>query len=260
MILLLFLAGLALVTCPTPAAAQKPRAERPIYTVGEKWIRSDGVYDLIRIEKGLYVFAAEGGREIHLTKDLTVAKVRRGQEIMEFDPPPTLAWPLEVGKEGWGTRSSMWRTSGSPSVRVSVSWNVEAYEDVSVAGGTFKAFKIVQSIYGSGGARTAEQQWEFESWYAPEVRQLVKYDGHQMMGQQVTAISPDLLKFQIVAVDRPDAAPLQVALQEPKDQARVTAEKALVLGKVTAGTGVARITVTLNGKEVSTQEERGVPK
>ena len=86
--------GLTLLTSPTPALAQKPRAERPTYSVGDKWIRSDGVYDLIRIEKDLYIFAAEGGREIHLTKDLTVAKARRGQEIMEFDPPPALGWPL----------------------------------------------------------------------------------------------------------------------------------------------------------------------
>ncbi|MBI1726211.1 MAG: hypothetical protein HYR50_02985 [Candidatus Rokubacteria bacterium] len=39
------LALFLLLLCPGPAHAQpKPRAERPTYTLGEKWIRSDGVY------------------------------------------------------------------------------------------------------------------------------------------------------------------------------------------------------------------------
>jgi len=257
---LLFLAGLALVTYPPPAAAQKSRAERPTYSVGEKWIRSDGVYDLIRIEKDLYIFAADNGQEIHLTKDLTVAKVRRGQEIMEFDPPPTLGWPLEVGKEGWGARSTIWRASGYPSARVSVAWKVEAYEDVQVAGGTFKAFKIVQTIESGGGGHSGRARWYFEVWYASEIRQFVKGKGVQLEGQNIANLPPELLGFQVVTVDRPVAAPLQVALENPKDQARLTTEKTVVLGKVTAGTGVARVTVALNGAEVSTQEEKRAPK
>src|SRR3972149_10515163 len=72
---LVFLVGLAVLAASGPAHAQKPRAERPPYSLGEKWIRADGVYDLIRIEKDMYVFAADGGREVHLTKDLTVEKI-----------------------------------------------------------------------------------------------------------------------------------------------------------------------------------------
>ncbi len=51
---------LAVVVCPGPAPAQTPRAERPTFTLGEKWIRSDGLFELIRVEKDLYVFS--GGR------------------------------------------------------------------------------------------------------------------------------------------------------------------------------------------------------
>ena len=74
-----------------PAWGQAPRADRPSYAVGDKWIRSDGAYDLIRIENARYVFAADGGREVHLTRDLGVAKiVRGGQTLLEMDPPPAL--------------------------------------------------------------------------------------------------------------------------------------------------------------------------
>src|SRR4029077_4468031 len=55
------LLALALLGGTATAWAQTPRAERPSYTVGEKWIRSDGAYDLIRIDNGRYVFAAGGG-------------------------------------------------------------------------------------------------------------------------------------------------------------------------------------------------------
>ena len=89
------------VWAPTADAGEaSPRAERPTYTVGEKWIRTDGEYELIRIEGDRYVFSAGAGREIELTKDLAIAKVRRGEERMSFDPPPKLTWPLEIGKSG----------------------------------------------------------------------------------------------------------------------------------------------------------------
>ena len=76
-----------------PAWAQAPKAGRPSYTVGDKWIRSDGAYDLIRIENGRYVFAADGGREVHLTRDLGIARiVRGGQVVLELDPPASPTW------------------------------------------------------------------------------------------------------------------------------------------------------------------------
>ncbi len=74
---LVLIAALGAGAVPSSALAQKSKAERPVYTVGEKWIRSDGVYDLIRIEGDRYVFAAEGGHEVRLTKDLAIAKIVR---------------------------------------------------------------------------------------------------------------------------------------------------------------------------------------
>ncbi len=87
---------LALVACAapagvTPSAEPKVRAERPTYTLGEKWIRSDGVYELVRMEDDLYIFISEYGREIHLTKELALARIGRpGDFQWEFDPPPRL--------------------------------------------------------------------------------------------------------------------------------------------------------------------------
>jgi hypothetical protein len=249
---MLFL-NVALVACAGPTGVTgpteaKPRAERPTYTLGEKWIRNDGVYELIRIENDRYIFSAGPGQEIHLTKDLVVAKVQKGQNLSEFDPPPTLTWPLEVGK--WGTSSGTWRFPDRPAGwRYRVTWGVEAYEDVQVPAGKFRAYRISYSITPELGSSATLQYAEgSHTWYSPEVRQLVKTEASGRAWSQ---------PFQIVAIDRPVLAPLQVVLQEPKDQARVTAERIAVSGKVTGGKGVARVIVTLNGQEVARQEEKG---
>jgi len=35
-------------------AASGPRAERPTYQLGDRWVRDDGLYELIRIEDDRY--------------------------------------------------------------------------------------------------------------------------------------------------------------------------------------------------------------
>ena len=91
---------LALLLATTASLAQKPQAERPTYAVGERWVRNDGVFELIRIEGEHYVFAASADRQVHLTRDLMVARIQKGMSLLEFDPPPKVSWPLEVGRSG----------------------------------------------------------------------------------------------------------------------------------------------------------------
>jgi hypothetical protein len=150
----IFLVAIWLLITVALAGAEVPRAERPIYTPGERWIRSDGVYDLIRIEDGRYIFAAGVDRQLHLTQDLMVAKVQKGQWVMELTPPPKLTWPLELGK--WGMSSGIWRTPAGPGGKlVRFTWKVQAYEDVQVVAGTFKAFRIslvIEDFREGGGA------------------------------------------------------------------------------------------------------------
>ena len=246
------LMALALSACATlpgagvrgarEAATTKPRAERPVFAVGEKWIRHDGPYELVRIEKDLYIFASGPRREIHLTKDLAVAKVQKGERIAQFDPPPTLSWPLEVGK--WGTSSALWRFPENPrGVKVTLSWEVQAYEDVQVMPGKFKAFRILQTMRPEAPAVSWERRLTI--WYAPEIRQFVKAEGERL----------GMLTFEIITLDRPASEPLAIALREPKDQARVTSGDVAVAGKITSGKGMARLSVTLNGEEISSADK-----
>ncbi|HEY7039054.1 MAG TPA: caspase family protein [Methylomirabilota bacterium] len=250
-VLLALLAVVSLTFLSGQASAQTPKAERPTYTVGDKWIRSDGAYDLIRIENGRYVFAADGGREVHLTRDLGIARiVRGGQVVLELEPAASPTWPLEVGQWGvsWLTIKSLDPQFGQSLARLS--WKVDAYEDVRVPAGTFKAFRVVQVLEPRFLAASPQaRRVELAFWYAPAIQQLVRADGNDLSG----------FAFQAVALDKPTAEPLAVNVVEPKDETRVSAERATLTGKVVGGTGPLRIAVTLNGAEIARQQESSAP-
>ena len=242
---LLFFIGLSLLASSAPAFAQTPRAERPTYAIGDKWIRPGGVFELIRIENDIYIFSNEGRWEHHLTKDLGLVKSVGPQGLLEFHPSLPLEWPLEVGKKG--SRQIEWQTLQSGFNRIYVNWEVESYEDVQVPGGSFKAFKIHYSFQvGPPGASGARQWRELFFWYSPEVKQIIKSASPNFKG----------MNWNVVAIDRPEMAPLDLALREPKDQARFDRESIVLAGKATSGKGIARVTVALNGREVASRGER----
>src|SRR6266849_62401 len=235
----------ALVLAPALAHAQaKPRAERPTYTLGEKWVRNDGLYELIRIEKDVYVFSTRPRWEIHLTKDLGIARAQRGDSVLDFSPPIEMKWPLEVGKSGY--QNSHWETPSSAgrSFPVAISWRVVDYEDVQVFAGTFKAFHIVLTFTNPGG-----RSFENHLWYSPEARQYIKADG-----------AHGILRFQLVGLDHPTAGSIQFALEGMPERERVGTDTLTLGGKVTAGKGLASVVVTLNGAEVASKNERRAPK
>jgi hypothetical protein len=235
------------------ALAQKPSAERPNYDVGARWLLNDGAYDLVRATGDVYFFSAGPTRQIQLTRDLGIYRMLKdGNVEWQVDPPPPIKWPLEVGK--WGIiHNAILRSREYPSgLPVRFTWEVKAYESVQVPGGTYQAFRIVyfaeyiaDPLRRTGGI-AGRQSWALVSWYAPEARQIVKTEGSGLSG----------VDFQLVAGDRVASAPLQVVLNAPKDQVRVSSAETPVGGKVTAGAGVARVTATLNGAEIFARSER----
>jgi hypothetical protein len=61
--------------------------------------------------------------------------------LMRYDPPLSFDFPLEVGK-AW-TQDLMLTVGGANKTPMKVQWKVEAYEDVTVPAGTFKAWRVV---------------------------------------------------------------------------------------------------------------------
>lgn len=221
-----------------------PRAELPTYAVGDKWIRNDGAYDLVRIEKGRYVFAAGPDREVHLTRDLVTTFARRGGRQIEFDPPPKLRWPLEVGRSGYARGYWTGPSSPSGSAPATFSWRVEAIEPVTMAGTTLETFRV---LFGTTNERN-QRLFETRAWYAPEVRQWVKSEG-----------AFPLLDFSVVAFDQPVSAPLTVAVEAPANEARVSSPTLVLLGKAAGGKGVARVQVSVNGSELGLPKPPAAP-
>jgi len=236
--------------------AQKQSAERPTYEVGMRWLLNDGAYDLIRSTSDVYFFAAGPTRKIQLTRDLGLYQVLKdGIVDWQIDPPPPIKWPLEVGKFGTLFNAVMHSREFPSGLPVRFTWEVKAYESVQVPAGVYDAFRInylaeyIADPLRRSGAIPGRQYWNVVMWYAPAARQIVKAEGAGLRG----------LDFQLVAAEAGTPAPLQVLLNDPKDQAHVSEAQTVVGGKVTAGAGVARVSATINGSEIHARAERSPP-
>ena len=60
--------------------------------------------------------------------------------LMRYDPPLGYEFPLEVGKT-W-TQDIALTVGGTTKTPMKAQWKVEAYEDVTVPAGTFKAWRV----------------------------------------------------------------------------------------------------------------------
>ena len=271
---LIGLAALALcVTTPSAlrlvaavSAADKPRAERPVYKVGDKWIRTDGIYVLVRIDKDVYVFSAGGGKEFHLSKDLGITKIiLEGRTELDLEPAPRLSWPLEVGK--WGTTRLLWRSAlpqPLPNFTGSVGliWQVDAHEDVATPAGTFPAFRITQKIETVTGSQggSGQQFGQVMLWYAPDVQRFVKAQGNLKglnweLNRAATPTPPP-----VVATPAPQPAEPRPPAEPPRrEPGKMTPTSfALVTGLVTDNVEVVRVQVLVNGVEAPSLLDVGV--
>ncbi|HEU5195725.1 MAG TPA: caspase family protein [Methylomirabilota bacterium] len=284
---------LALAVLPLGALAQPARGERPAYNVGDEWALSDATYRLDRIEKNVYVFTADGQREIRLTRDLGLTYVRRGREAIELIPAPRVPWPLEVGK--WGSGSVLTRVPEG-SADAWLTWRIEAREPVTAGGRSHDAFRIRYSLNADRpginpttamqriGTLARDITFDFTLWYAPEVQRFVKATsskalltfetagGSTAVAQAPAAPAPVPAKPveapppaaakpvapapPVATPSAPAAQPLAVSLSSPADQARVDRESVPLAGIVTSGKGVSRVVVTVNGAEVSRMDEK----
>jgi Caspase domain len=280
---------------PVASAADKPRAERPVYQVGDKWIRTDGIYVLVRIEKDIYVFSAGGGKEFHLSKDLGITKIiLDGRPELDLEPATRLSWPLEVGK--WGVIRGLWRSPPPQPLtsftgNVSTTWQVDAYEDVGTPAGTFHAFRItyrVETISSSFGG-SGQQFGEALMWYAPDAQRFVKAQGNLNglnweLNRTTSPAPPPVVASpapQPAEPPRPPAEPPRreptppapaprseppkgdaeapkITINQPPADATVADEKILVTGLVTDNVEVVRVQVLVNGVEAPSLLDVGV--
>jgi hypothetical protein len=241
---------------PGIAAASDPQpAELPTYAAGDKWIRSDGLYEMVRVEDGQYVFTAGKGRIVRLSRTLGPAAVVRGQGTMSFSPPFELKWPLRIGERT--TTHGTWHVPPRPDrgrpdaldLPATLVAHVVGWEDVTVTAGTVGAYRIefMAGVVprGDRSGFQAGARLHFEGWYAPSVRQYVK----------VASREAPLLGFETVAFDQPAGGPLEMVVEAPRDHAQVADESLPVRVTLRSSRGVRRVAVSVNGAEVAARDE-----
>src|SRR5689334_2655636 len=217
--------AVSMKTTPTQKPPIGPTADRPVYELGEKWIRTDGIYELLRIEGERYVFVADRGREMHLTKNLGLTKaITEDGVTWELLPPPSLEWPLKVGAIAEG--NGLWRSGAEARPwQATWRWEVVGYEDLKVPARSFKACRVELRVqaeratanFAPSGEAPRRGNWTVVMWYAPEARQFVKVTGQG-------------LDFEVAAVESIDVVPLNVALEEPGRDAHVSVEDIRIKG------------------------------
>ena len=86
-----------------------------------------------------------------------------GKLVGRWEPPIAYDWPLEVGKSS--VRQYQYITGQGETMPLEYKMQVEAFEDVTVPAGTFKAFRIRASD-NLGNSST--------EWYSPDLKLWVK--------------------------------------------------------------------------------------
>jgi hypothetical protein len=112
-----------------------------------------------------------------------------GKPVITWDPPLNWDWPLEVGRS-WTREQRMTIHAANRTIPYVLTQTVEAYEDVTVPAGTFKAFKV-STVTSLGDENLI--------WFSPElgifVKQSLKRTGQHAQG-------PGTREIQLLAYKR----------------------------------------------------------
>jgi len=163
----------------------------PTYSVGDTWTRKTTgdvrEVKVVRVGDGGIWFT--GGRRdcptclSFLDNNLTLIKLTdtAGRDVdvtKMFFVPIGADWrffdfPLEINKT-WRI-SAQGYVGGSPE-KYEVDCKVISYEDVKTPAGIFKAFRVRRDwTLKPRLGRTSEVRWVDESWFAPDVKNVVKF-------------------------------------------------------------------------------------
>lgn len=172
----------ALATVFAGCAMFEPKGEPNVaQPVGSTWVRgfkNTGTYGsgntqmtytraAERVWQGRRVFPVEQSNQqtlLQAPNSSWVAIVKGDQPLVSFDPPAGYDWPLKVGKT-FTQKFNVIIHATKRTFPVEQQITVEAYEDVVVPAGRFKAFRV-KTIDSSGIENT--------SWFSSELGIFVK--------------------------------------------------------------------------------------
>jgi hypothetical protein len=199
---LLVLLMLGLVLLPVSHAEKAPeRIDGPAVKVGDAWIYNkvngwNGELEdvsVVRVKRisaeGIFMEATglDGGNlaRIQRTPDFNLVRIEAPQFTKTTLPfYPNFSFPLWVGKTWKGKVAFEGTDQPGKEVKAELEARVVGFESVTVPAGTFFAVKIV--LAGPYRAQNLEANWtgriEDTLWYAPQVRNAVRYEYRDTTG------------------------------------------------------------------------------
>jgi hypothetical protein len=163
------------------ATAQAPDAsDMPVRKVGDKWSYHETT-DSPASERQWSRWITDvsttggyttmGGNGVALTHDAAGNVIdRRGSEYSE----QKWKFPISVGSKWAHDRkiNSIWGMIGPQEVVEQATWEVKAFEKLSVPGGTFDCFRVSGVAYVLSGANSGHVTTTY--WYCPNIRGVAK--------------------------------------------------------------------------------------
>lgn len=91
--------------------------------------------------KPMVTFETAGGTVVATPEGSWLGMFNGDKPVMTWNPPLHWEWPIEVGKT-WTRQQQVTFHAANRTVPYTLTQKVEAFEDVTVPAGTFKAFKV----------------------------------------------------------------------------------------------------------------------
>lgn len=191
--------------------------QQPSFRVGDSW-----TYNKIDLWKNEFQFSVvstitaltnkqiileaegldgSGHSTVFRTPDFNVARIESGNKVQISDPfYPNYAFPLQVGKT-WERGVTFRSSDSSKEVQASLKGRVVGWELITVPAGTFRALRI--DLEGTYRGISVEGRWNGEIrdrlWFAPEVRNAVKYEYEDTAsGSRYTSERYELLRYRLM--------------------------------------------------------------
>jgi hypothetical protein len=161
--------------------AEAPVAEQPTYHEGDTWVFMQKnikknkerkiKLEFLRMDGDNYVFLKNGKKEVKWDSGLTSFKRKEHGRY----PGPVIRFPLKQGKR-WDYTHLSGKYGGPDitkrSTKRTTTFEVVAYEEVTVPAGTFGAYRIIATVEGGAGQQVKRGTHTY--WYAPDVKQIIK--------------------------------------------------------------------------------------
>ena len=153
------LAGATVALALTSTHGASPRADYKPPAAGSTWVQQtrnsgsygDGVSESqVRMRRTVWkgqdalAFESAQGTLVERDAQWLATLAPDGKPAMTWDPPIGWDWPLEVGKS-WKRKYSVTIHAQGVTVSGEYTGTVDAFEDVTVPAGTFKAFRVSTS-------------------------------------------------------------------------------------------------------------------